>query len=454
MAEITFQQAIRLATLFSGAVRSQGIYPHGHPVLTNQQNELGGLLSDHLKDHNEIRIGISDGLFFVDIHPFVDPTPAIADLTARLIDQDIEGITISRHVNAEELGLFLKLLGERHLNREEVADRLTQAGITSIRMQILAERNPDDPDAMHLEATETYLSALDSIHSVFGEIENGRIPNSEQVVTVVHRLATLTIKNPTTLLGLAMIKDYDNYTFNHSVNVGILSMALAAYLGMPDDELEDIGMAGFLHDIGKTRVGKNILNKPGRLTPDEFSEVKKHPESGAKIISEMGGISPIVAQAVLGHHIRHNFMGYPEWARRLPFSPLREIVALADCYDAITTLRSYQAPLTPRAALDELQRLASIGMLEDRLVQKFTEMMGEYPVGTLVRLSNNEIAVVFRPNQADSTAPEVKVIMDVNGFKIDNPRPLRLGSGGGRGTYIIAILNPLHYNIDVGRYLS
>jgi putative nucleotidyltransferase with HDIG domain len=247
-----------------------------------------------------------------------------------------------------------------------------------------------------------------------------------------------------------MIKDYDNYTFNHSVNVGVIAMALAAYLKYDRQSIEEAGIAGFLHDIGKTMVSKTIINKPGKLTVIEFNEIKKHPEDGVKIIDKMSGLSPNVSQAVLGHHLRYNRKGYPEWANKMELNKLSEIIAIADCFDACTTLRVYQQPMPPAVAINLMKGLAG-EFLNPELVNSFSTLMGKYPPGTLVRLDSNEIALVWKANMSDPEHPQIRVIFDAAGNKIDKPVTEKLGEKKERGL-IVALIDPLTKGIEVGEY--
>jgi putative nucleotidyltransferase with HDIG domain len=251
-----------------------------------------------------------------------------------------------------------------------------------------------------------------------------------------------------------MIKDYDNYTFNHSVNVGILSLSLGAFLGMDRESLRDANTAGLLHDIGKTRIDKSILNKPGKLSDEEYEEMKKHAETGAEIINKMEDIHPRVAEAVLGHHIKHNRTGYPEWARQRSFNLITEMVAVADCYDAITTVRTYNTPTLPKGAIDIMRRLAG-SSLNGELVDKFEEMMGKYPVGTLVRLDTNEIALVVRPHPVESRIPALKVIIDHDGAVLEKPLLISIANAEGSGrARIVSSVDPILKNVDISKHLA
>ncbi len=455
MTDISQQTAQRLTMLLAGASKGMSFYPVGHPAVSQPLQELFTILREHLQAATELNIGVIDEVLFVEEHLFVTPFASANELAARLSEREISGVKFARGIPLDELSQFINLLAGKanadQMRKSQEEGKLPHLGIRYQNEPVSEEVQEEPPEV----ASETYNRALTAIRGVFRDIEKGRIPSSSKIIAVVNNLVTLTIQDPTTLLGLAMIKDYDNYTFNHSVNVGVLAMALGATLNMKREEIEELGIAGFLHDIGKTRIDKSILNKPGKLSASEFEQMKQHPESGAKIINEMEGINSHVAQAVLGHHIRHNRQGYPEWARQLPFTTMSEIIAVADCYDAITTLRTYQHPLNPKAALDEIRKLAG-SYLNSKLVGTFLTLMGKYPVGTLVRLDNNEIAVVFRPNPAGHTdAPVVKVIIDGHGKHMEAPVVQQLVDESGTSyAEIVAIVDPLLKNIDVSSYLN
>jgi hypothetical protein len=154
----------------------------------------------------------------------------------------------------------------------------------------------------------------------------------------------------------------------------------------------------------------------------------------------------------LGHHIKHNRTGYPEWARGNSFNQITEMVAVADCYDAITTVRTYSMPTLPKGAIDIMRRLSGTSLNGD-LVDKFEEMMGKYPVGTLVRLNTNEIALVVRPHPVESKIPAVKVIIDSNGTVLDNPKLISIADiGDSSQVSIVSTVDPILKNIDIAKH--
>jgi putative nucleotidyltransferase with HDIG domain len=459
---LDYQGALRMITLFSGAVKGMAFYPTSHPSIRQPLLDLDKILAKALAKASEVSWGIIDGVMFFEDHLFITPSTAIADLTNRLAEKEIGRIIMAAGISFDELQTFVRLLSAKGIKFDALSDQMRQEGVTRVRLvqqgketfELQSDNDDHDDGDDDTSNFATYNKALEAIRGICKDIERGRIPNSAPVIRVVDRMADITMHDPSTLLGLTMIKDYDNYTFNHCVNVGVLAMSLGATLGLDALSIKSLGIAGQLHDIGKTMIPKAILNKPGKLSSTEFEEMKRHSELGAKIIHEMDGLGPEIAQIVLGHHLHYNRSGYPNWAQKLPFSQMVDIVAIADTYDAITTLRVYQHPVNPRSALTEMQALMGT-LLDGSLVSQFTGMMGKYPVGTMVRLDTNEVAVVYRPNPLDEEAPIVRILIDSDGTRLVVPREQMLvEKDGARYAAIVTTVDPLLKNIDVGKFVS
>jgi putative nucleotidyltransferase with HDIG domain len=453
------QGALRMVTLFSGAVKGMAFYPASHPSIRQPMLELDKILAQALGRVPEVSWGVIDGAMFFEEHLFINPSTAIADMTNRMMEKDIGRIIVESGLSFDELQNFIRLFSAKGSGIDALVERMGLEAISHIR---LLRQGDEHVDTLEEELAEqdgendylvTYGQALNAIRDICRDIERGRIPSSAPVIRAVDRMVGITMQEPSTLIGLTMIKDYDSYTFNHCVNVGILSMALGASLGMDVMSVKLLGIAGELHDIGKTLISKQILNKPGKLSSDEFNEIKRHSELGNKIIREMDGLDPLIAQIVLGHHLRFNRCGYPEWAQKLPFNQMIDIIAIADTYDAITTLRVYQQPINPRSALNEMQKLTGT-FLDGALVARFIEMMGKYPVGTLVRLDTNEVAVIYRPNPLDEEAPMVKIMIESDGTRLGVPREqMLIEQDGARYAEIVAVVDPLLKNIDLSKFV-
>lgn len=446
---LTVAVAQRLASIFAGLIRSTTLYPPGNPALTRPLNDLHGMITEYLKGTGSIRIGLSDEILFVEEHLFVTAPAPVEELANIFASRKIDAVIITQGVAAGEIFTLAKFFADRTLSTQAIIATLEESGISHI--MVISEE--DNEERLIHEAGNAYQVALESIRSAFSDIEEHRIPSSERLLAATRQFSEIAVQDPLVISSLAMIKDYDNYTFNHSVNVGVIAMALAAHLKFEKQIIEIAGMAGFLHDIGKTMVSKSIINKPGKLTAIEFDEIKKHPEDGVKIIDKMAGLSPDIANAVLGHHLRYNKKGYPEWAQSRDVGVMSRIIAIADCFDACTTLRVYQQPMPPATAINRMKELAG-EHLDPDLVKSFAVMMGKYPPGTLVRLNSNEIALVWKSSSINPDAPLVMVIFDPDGAKIAKPVIEKLLERGGGSQSIVGVVDPLKRGIDVGDYFK
>jgi putative nucleotidyltransferase with HDIG domain len=453
MSDFTIEAAQRVATLLMTSIRGVLLYPQAHPAVRQPLQELSALVSGMLTERPELHLGVVDGTFFLGSRLLVSPSAAVAELAERLSKKEVYAVTISAGVTADELFSFASLLARRDSTADLLPGEMERRGIKAIRLGIDQAIRGDNADDTVSSFSGIYLDALNAVRDTMEEVEKGRIPNGEWINSVSKSMVSVTMEDHTTLLALSMIKNYDNYTFHHSVNVGILALALGAYCGLDENALQELNAAALLHDIGKTKIDKTILNRPGKLSDTEFEQMKRHAEEGAKIVREMKEIGSQVADVVLGHHIKYNRTGYPEWASDRSFSSFAEMVAVADCYDAITTLRAYQTPTSPREALNIMRRLSGT-TLNGEIVEKFEKMMGEYPVGTLVRLDTNEIALVVKPHPMESVNPSVKVVVDAAGELLEDPKFVSLAEkDGNRYASIIATVDPLLKNLDISRYL-
>jgi HD-GYP domain-containing protein (c-di-GMP phosphodiesterase class II) len=205
-------------------------------------------------------------------------------------------------------------------------------------------------------------------------------------------------------------------------------------------------LGGLLHDLGKLRIDVNIITKPGRLTDAEFDSIKEHPGFGADIIREMEDVTNEVMQIVLGHHLRYDRSGYPAVEAEKIDSPLVEMTAIADAYDAMTTLRSYQRPFTPRKAITRLKEISG-SFLHPDFVSRFIDSLGPYPVGSLVRLDNNEVGLVTKVDVQDTSLIDLKILFNPAGKLLEDPFLMHLRPNQTR--HIVAEVDPHTKGIDV-----
>ena len=228
--------------------------------------------------------------------------------------------------------------------------------------------------------------------------------------TAVSALATTLDKNLSALVWLTRIKQQDNYTAQHCINVAILSMGLARALEWDDNDVEHAGLAGLLHDLGKMRVDHDILNKPGRLTPEEFDHLKRHSQFGYDLLKTDKAVPDAVAAAVLDHHERPDGRGYPNGKKAGEYSAMAALIAVVDAYDAITSHRVYDAARSHHEALSILWQQRET-QFEGNVVEAFIQFMGWVTPGTLVRMNDDSIAVVLQARMGQRLLPVVQILL-------------------------------------------
>jgi len=257
-----------------------------------------------------------------------------------------------------------------------------------------------------------YQRAIGEIRDIYHEVRERGELSMRRGRQIVGDVVEALIADESVLFGMMTIRDYDVYTFQHSVNVCITASALGIRLGLDRLTTRELGVAALFHDVGKVKIPRKILNKPGRFTPQEWEIMKSHPVLGARTLLRNRGLEPGTIRAVqvaLEHHIRFDGSGYPQlYVPQMP-SLYSRIVTICDCYDAMTSVRAYrQIPITPAVAMAYIWHHRDQGF-DPALVKAFIGMLGAYPPGTLVRLSDETLAVVVEgPRTPDVFRPVVR----------------------------------------------
>ncbi len=252
------------------------------------------------------------------------------------------------------------------------------------------------------------FAAREEMSRMFSEVRMGRAIDTGVVRGLVQDITDSVMRNGSALISLARLKTADNYTYMHSVAVCALMVSVGRQLKLSDEQISDAGFAGLVHDIGKALVPMDVLNKPGRLSDDEFEQVKSHPRKGWQLLKDSGVSHPVALDVCLHHHERMDGAGYPDKLAGDQISLMARMGAVCDVYDAITSNRPYKAGWDPAESLSRMAKWTG-GHFDPRVFQAFVRSLGIYPVGSLVRLNNEKIAVVIEQSPRSLLKPIVKV---------------------------------------------
>lgn len=261
-------------------------------------------------------------------------------------------------------------------------------------------------------AVKICSSSKNAVSSMFKETRMGQALNAEDALPIVEEISNSVLRNPGALISLARLKDKDDYTYMHSVAVCALMVSLAKQLDLDDEQIRQAGMAGLLHDIGKMMIPEEILNKPGKLTEEEFIAVKSHPSEGYKILLEGRGVSEVSLDVCLHHHEKIDGSGYPERLSDEQISLYAKMSSVCDVYDAITSNRPYKDGWEPAESIRKMAEW-SRGHFDQRIFQAFVRSIGIYPIGSLVRLESNRLAVVIEQSEKSLLTPVVKIFFSI-----------------------------------------
>lgn len=291
------------------------------------------------------------------------------------------------------------------------------------------DRRPASMQSELRRAASICSQAKEAVVSMFNEVRMGKAVDAESASNLVEEISNSVLRNPGALISLARLKTADDYTYMHSVAVCALMVALARQIGLGEEHTRSAGMAGLLHDLGKAAIPLAVLNKPGKLTDEEFAVVKSHPVEGYHMLKEGGSVEAAVLDACLHHHEKVDGTGYPD---RLPgdkISLIAKMAAICDVYDAITSNRPYKNGWDPSESIRRMAEWTN-DHFDPRLFQAFVKSIGIYPVGSLVRLTSGRIGVVTEQAPKSLVTPRVKVFFSTKSDMRIPPEVVDLAAPG------------------------
>jgi len=315
----------------------------------------------------------------------------------------VGGVELDTEVSGETLRLFafaVHALEERLTGNTQALNELLDAQqATGLRVYDLEANLAEDTQALTRRSRAIYFSTLRAVRALMTRAGADHERELRQVKRLMMSTVNLLAHDESTLLGLANIKNYDDYTFNHSVNVAIFAVALGQRVGLSRAQLYHLGISGLFHDVGKQAVPHEVLNKPGALTPAEWEIMRTHPARGAEMAllrRQWGGLRTSIMTGAFEHHVKFDGRGYPPQQNPRTPSLFGRLIALADCYDALCRPRVYRkAPYLSDRILGMMLQQAGHDF-DPALVKLFINMVGVYPLGALVRLNSGQLALVTR----------------------------------------------------------
>jgi len=366
-------------------------------------------------------------------------------------------ILIKKEITSDDIRIFIDVYIKSHLS-EDPFDYLNEglSGLSGIDVKKIQNITEELIDKRKI-AKKTYFNAVSSYKELFNKVKTDEKINLKKAKRVITSVINQIIDQEQILLGMTTIKDYDEYTFHHSTNVSILSVALGRRMGMNHKMLIELGIVSLFHDIGKIDVPNEILNKPSNLTESEWSIIRQHPQLGFNAILKMRNIDELTINSAIvafEHHMNIDHSGYPQIDNPSTLDLFSRIVSITDKYDAMTSKRIYtNEPKPPDIALRELL-VDNRDKLDPLIFKFFVNMIGIYPIGTLVVLNSRELGLVFENNQDFLHRPRIMIISDNKGNWIKG-HIVDLADKNENDAYlrtIIKTMDPRQYNINLAEY--
>jgi len=450
------------------AFRSLKLYPLENNQVQKALDDLWATTRHLLEVEKELEVRLQGEFIFVNstrLRLDLDNYASFSHILSVLHQCGIGAVRVDEGVDRKQLQQFVSLLlsygaKEATPNKvHELGQKLADSGVTHIGVEAPLETDEDmeDSERQKEAAKRTYARSVAVTKEVINSIRMGRTANVKKVKRAVQGIVDQVLNNEGSLVGLTTLRDYDEYTFTHSVNVCIFSVALGRKLGLSKLQLYDLGMAALFHDVGKSRVPLEVLNKEGGLTEEEWRIMQAHPWLGVLTLFGLRGYGEIPYRGMVvayEHHMKNDLTGYPKSIRDRTLSIYSKIVAVADGFDAATSRRVYQTtPIQPDQVLKEMWENPRRGY-DPVVVKAFVNLIGIYPVGTCVILDTYEVAIVHSANADVSHVhrPVVRIVTAPDGALRQPTFLADLAHRDEQGNFprtIVKVTDPAKYGINV-----
>jgi HD-GYP domain-containing protein (c-di-GMP phosphodiesterase class II) len=458
-----------LVNQFYVTYKTAQIYEQNNLTFLKQSQNLARVVEKILDNYQLLYLQLKNGYIFLnDVRLKFDFAGYIGNKfwIEELQRTRIGAINFLPGVTQRELDKFIYLLirmeGQPERTFDIIKQRLADIGAGHISIEELPEEehkaNPDQEHDNRLIAKRTFFKAISVVKEVMNNAREQKHVNLARAKRVVQSLVDQIIKDDKLFLELSTIKNFDEYTFVHSANVAVLCIILGLRLGLDRKELAELGFAALFHDIGKVKLPIDLINKPGEFDEFDWEQMRKHPVMGVKALITARNLDDFTTRSVVvcfEHHLTLDLNGYPKVKEKRILNLHTRILQISDAYNAMTSGRVYiKTAVPPYEVLRKMWHTAGKSF-DAHIMKLFTNIMGVYPVGSLVLLDTDEIAVVYQPNPDNIYRPKVKIIADRSGKK-HAPIPCDLSETPAGGTFsksIVRVLDAEKYGIDAGSYV-
>ena len=413
----------------SALMRTARTYDVSNQAFRRQLEEFASLLKRLFEEEDEIAlVVVADYLYLngVRIKAHAGILGPYHALMADFERRQVGGLRFLPGVSDAEIERFFQVFvaAEDPSLAERLPDMIAEAAIANILVVPAADIDAEEiareleerktPQGERARARKVFWRAVLGTRKIVLRARQSGRPDLRQAKRLVQPIVDNIMKHEYSIVGLTALKEHDGYTYTHCVNVAVLSISIGQQLGLPRQALADLGVAGLLHDMGKMSIPSDTLRKPGALSADEWTLMRRHPLEGALMIARMPGLSTVMLDAMracLEHHMNYNLTGYPDVEQEWGQATMSRIVAMADCFDAITAHRAYHS--RPRTAFEGLQILLGPNRVnfDPAVLWALVRSVGLYPAGTVLQTASGHVVLCTSPNPNDVTRPNCRVLV-------------------------------------------
>ncbi len=457
-----FEAGKKVINQFSIVLRNGQLHEINNIAVLESMEKLQSRVNPYIESEGFLRIDIAGEFFYINdvrIRFSLEFILNFDYLAAEFKKRDIGSVIFSSPLSINDIKQFLRAL----LNAvnssapyNTICSMLKDVG--NIQIEKLKTIEDEDEIDRRKIVKKAYFNAVSFSRGMIKKIKAGEKISIRKAKRIIESIVDVVLSEKQFLIGMTSIKDYDEYTYHHSINVSILSIAMGQRIGLNRRELTSLGIAALFHDIGKTWIPIEILNKPERLSEEEWEIVCMHPYWGAIAALKLKGLDEISMQNAIvafQHHMKYDYSGYPKLQETMELIFYSKVISIADQYDAMTSSRVYRAePMSPDKVLNMM--IESSGSEIDPIFLKIlANIVGVYPIGSLVLLDTQEMGLVYEGNLIISERPRVLVIVNESGNNVDGyVVDLTEKDSSGRFLRTIAkTLDPKKYNISLAEHL-